>query len=82
MNIPLTPNLPQAPKKIEELLTWVNRQLLPALLVMYQRLAKEINMGKFDLPVYANNAAAVAAGLTIGSLYRTGGDPDPVCVVH
>ena len=34
------------------------------------------------LPVYANNAAAIAGGLTAGSLYRTGADPDPVCVVH
>jgi hypothetical protein len=34
------------------------------------------------LPVYANNAAAVAGGLTAGALYRTGADPDPVCVVH
>ncbi len=34
------------------------------------------------LPVYANNAAAIAGGLTAGAFYRTGGDPDPVCVVH
>uniref|UniRef100_A0A6M3K811 Putative lectin/glucanase superfamily protein n=1 Tax=viral metagenome TaxID=1070528 RepID=A0A6M3K811_9ZZZZ len=34
------------------------------------------------LPVYANNAAAVAGGLTAGAFYRTNGDPDPVCVVH
>lgn len=34
------------------------------------------------IPIYANNAAAVAGGLTAGALYRTGGDPDPVCVVH
>lgn len=34
------------------------------------------------LPVYANNAAAIAGGLVAGSLYRTGADPDPVCVVH
>jgi len=34
------------------------------------------------LPVYANNAAAVAGGLTAGAFYRTGGDPDLVCVVH
>lgn len=34
------------------------------------------------LPVYANNAAAISGGLTAGKLYRTGGDPDPVCVVH
>lgn len=34
------------------------------------------------LPVYANNAAAVTGGLAVGRLYRTGGDPDAVCVVH
>lgn len=34
------------------------------------------------LPVYANNRAAVAAGLPVGSLYRTGTDPDQVCIVH
>jgi hypothetical protein len=34
------------------------------------------------LAAYANNAAAVAAGLTAGAFYRTGSDPDAVCVVH
>lgn len=34
------------------------------------------------LPVFANNAAAVAGGLTAGAFYRTGGDPDLVSVVH
>lgn len=34
------------------------------------------------LPIYANNAAAILGGLTAGAFYRTGGDPDPVCVVH
>lgn len=34
------------------------------------------------LPVYANNAAAITGGLTAGAFYRTGGDPDTVCVVH
>lgn len=33
-------------------------------------------------PVYANNAAAIAGGLVAGDLYRTGGDPDSVCIVH
>jgi hypothetical protein len=31
---------------------------------------------------FPNNAAAIAGGLTVGSFYRTGGDPDLVCVVH
>lgn len=34
------------------------------------------------LTIYANNAAAVAGGLGVGAFYRTGADPDPVCVVH
>lgn len=34
------------------------------------------------IPVFANNAAAIAGGLTAGAFYRTGADPDPVCVVH
>jgi hypothetical protein len=34
------------------------------------------------LPIYANNAAALLGGLTAGAFYRTGADPDPVCVVH
>jgi hypothetical protein len=39
--------------------------------------------GVFDhLPVYANNAAATAGGLVPGALYRTGGDPDVVSIVH
>ena len=37
---------------------------------------------KVTLSVYANNAAAVAGGLAVGTFYRTGGDPDLVCVVH
>jgi len=34
------------------------------------------------LHVFPNNAAALSAGLTVGAFYRTGGDPDVVCVVH
>ena len=35
-----------------------------------------------NLPIYANNAAAIAGGLHVGSFYRTGANPDPVMVVH
>lgn len=35
-----------------------------------------------QVPVYANNAAAIAGGLNPGNLYRTGANPDPVCIVH
>lgn len=36
----------------------------------------------FTLPAYADNAAALAGGLVAGNLYRTGSDPDTVCIVH
>lgn len=35
-----------------------------------------------ELPIYADNAAALAGGLVAGDGYRTGGDPDITCVVH
>lgn len=35
-----------------------------------------------SIPVFANNAAAITGGLTAGMLYRTGGDPDLLCIVH
>jgi hypothetical protein len=35
-----------------------------------------------NVPVFANNAAAIAGGLGVGDFYRTGADPDPVCIVH
>jgi hypothetical protein len=35
-----------------------------------------------ELESFPNNAAAVAGGLTAGAFYRSGGDPDLVCVVH
>lgn len=34
------------------------------------------------LPVHADNAAAVTGGRAAGQFYRTGGDPDLVCIVH
>jgi len=34
------------------------------------------------LPIYTNNATALAGGLVPGQSYRLGGDPDHVCIVH
>jgi len=34
------------------------------------------------IPVYANNAAAIAGGLVAGQVYRTNGNPDALCIVH
>ena len=34
------------------------------------------------LAIHANNADAITAGLTAGAFFRTGADPDLVCVVH
>jgi len=41
-----------------------------------------LNVNIAKLSVYANNAAALGGGLVPGDLYRTGGDPDPIMVVH
>ena len=35
-----------------------------------------------SIPIYANNAAAIAGGLIAGEFYRTGANPDFVAVVH
>lgn len=35
-----------------------------------------------ELQVFANNAAAISGGLAVHNLYRTGADPDVVCIVH
>lgn len=35
-----------------------------------------------EISVYANNTAAIAGGLTAGTLYRSGADPDVISVVH
>jgi hypothetical protein len=40
------------------------------------------NLNISSLAVYANNAAALLGSLVAGDLYRTGGDPDVVCIVH
>jgi hypothetical protein len=40
------------------------------------------DFGVTGLPIYANNAAALAGGLVVGMFYRTNADPDPVFVVH
>lgn len=34
------------------------------------------------VPVYANNAAAITGGLTVGAIYRNGANPDLLCIVH
>jgi hypothetical protein len=35
-----------------------------------------------DLPIHSDNLDAIGGGLNVGDFYRTGGDPDLVCVVH
>lgn len=44
--------------------------------------AASYNLNLAGLPIFANNAAAISGGLGSGDFYRTGADPDVVCVVH
>src|ERR1019366_2130143 len=40
------------------------------------------HMNLTSLAVYLSNALAITGGLGAGDLYRTGSDPDVVCIVH
>ena len=42
----------------------------------------DISSSNLSLPVFPDNAAALKGGLTVGRLFRTGGDPDLVLIVH
>lgn len=56
---------------------------LPILQVIQAQLLCNISTAPgASLDAYADNAAALAGGLTAGQYYRTGGDPDLVAVVH
>jgi hypothetical protein len=48
--------------------------------VLAPKAASTVNIT--TLPVYANNAAALAGSRVAGDLYRTNGDPDTICIVH
>lgn len=41
-----------------------------------------VNILLASVTIYANNAAAVLGGLVAGDIYRTGADPDVMCIVH
>jgi len=41
-----------------------------------------IKFGAAAVPIFADNAAAVAGGLAAGDIYRKGTDPDWLCIVH
>ena len=50
-----------------------------------ESLLKLVSLVAVTLPVYADNAAAVSAGLTVGKMYRNAGDgtsSSVVCVVY
>lgn len=44
--------------------------------------SSKLNLALGSTSIYANNAAAVAGGLSQGDIYRTGGDPDTLAIVH
>ena len=58
-----------------------NLQPATVWLNFFRQLARSV-IGGSTLPVYANNAAAVAGKLAVGQFYRSGADPDVVSVVH
>lgn len=52
------------------------------LVSIYSNLLTIVPAQPQGLLIFANNAAAIAGGLSPGQFYRVGGDPDLVAVVH
>lgn len=44
--------------------------------------AAKVNVRLANVSIFANNAAAIAGGLSSGDLYRTNADPDFIAIVH
>jgi len=76
ITFPTAPDL----EDIEDIRRWI-RAMVSTLKEMGENIFDDLNRLE-NLPVYANNSAAVAGGLVAGDFYRTGADPDIVCVVH
>ena len=66
----------------KDLLNWPWIQFLSGLLMASPNVSFPSPFFITGLSVYADNATALAGGLKVGQLYRTGADPDVVCVVH
>ena len=75
--LPNLPNTPQGAENYDRVLNLKLGEILSA-----NRRAINSLIQNPNLPVHVNNAAALAGGLVAGDFYRTGGDPDNVCVVH
>ena len=69
------------PPQIAEF-NYIWQRWLNSLFILVKGSVQKANPSLTSLPVYANNAAAITGGLSVGQLYRTGANPDPVCVVH
>jgi hypothetical protein len=76
ITFPTAPDL----EDIEDIQRWM-RAMVSTLKEMGENIFDDLSRLE-NLPVYANNSAAVAGGLVAGDFYRTGADPDIVCVVH
>lgn len=76
MSLPPPRRIPQSVTGDAELWDFTNR-LIDSVYFMWEFQKKFQN-----IPVYVDNASAIAGGLSVGSFYRTGADPDVICVVH
>lgn len=80
LTLPSVPEEEEGIKDPERVLRW-RKAHLSALRDQHEDIYDDLQSFR-NLPVYANNAAAIAGGLEVGDYYRTGGDPDLVCIVH
>jgi hypothetical protein len=67
-------------------MSWLQNRLVGNLATNFAIILNPVGggagVGLYGVPVHANNDAAVAAGMMAGMFYRTGGNPDYLCIVH
>ena len=81
---PILPQIPRDTDSLEKVANWRRNHII-ILKNLHTTVYNDFTSFKnkiTEIPVYANNAAALSGGLEVGDFYRLGGDPDYLCVVH
>ena len=81
---PILPQVPTDRDSLERIANWRKNHIniLKALHATVYNDFMSFKSKITEIPVYANNTAALGGGLEVGDFYRLGEDPDHLCVVH
>ena len=81
---PILPQIPRDTDSLEKVANW-RKNHITILKNLHTTVYNDFTSFKnkiTEIPVYANNTAALGGGLEVGDFYRLGGDPDHLCAVH